>query len=724
MLQPSQSAFVGDDADELYRRGMAEQAAGRLDAAIGLFDQAMRIRPDFPDALCAGGFILQGQGRAAAALAFYNRALEIDGNHAVALFNSGSLLLEHGNVAEALPRLERACALTPAHAGAHCNRGAAHYALGRLAEAADAYRRAIALNAAMPNAHLNLGNALMKMGRYLDASEAYQRAVDLQPHYPMALCGLGIVNKEMGRFEAAMRAFDRALELEPGLLEGHANRGALDLLLGDFARGWEGYEYRWDEGKRPVPVSPARFDLDALASLAGQKILVVNDHGLGDTIQFFRYVVLLAQAGAAVTFAGPAKMRRLLSSCGVAIEWRDEDDLSGDFDATLAISSLPRACATRLDTIPAPVPYLRAEAERVAFWGERMAGPGPKIGLCWRGNVDFRVDPRRSIPPNKLLPLAQAPLARYFCLQKDPGATELPPALAARTELFGEGFDAGADAFLDTAAAMANLDLIVTCDTSIAHLAGALGRPVWLVLRHISEWRWMTERADSPWYPTMRLFRCAEGDDWEALFKSIAGEIGRTFGEVAEKAASPSCRPPNSGRKMKIDIGCGPNKRQGFLGVDQYGMDGVDVVLDVRQPWPWENESVDEAYSSHFVEHLTAQERVHFYNELHRVLKPGAKATIVTPHWASNRAYGDPTHQWPPVSEMSLAYLNRKWRDANAPHTDAKWNRDGFRCDFDSSWCYSLHPDIGARKPKHQQLAAQWAKDAVLDMFATLTKTQ
>ena len=528
---PQQDSSANSVAADLYRRGLAEQAAGRLDAAIGLLDQALRLRPDFPEALFAGGFILQNRGFAAGALAFYDRALGLKPDDAIGWFNSGGLLLEQGNAEAALPRLERACALQPAHAGAHCNRGAAYHELGRLEDAADACRRAIALDGAMPKAQLNLGNALMRLGRYGEARQAYLRAIKLRSDYALAFCGLGIVNKEMGLFDDAMQAFDQALELEPDCAEGLSNKGCLQLLLGDFERGWEGYEHRWSQGQRPVAISPARFDLADPDSLAGRRILVVNDHGLGDIIQFFRYVLLLGQAGAEITFAGPPKMRRLLSSCGVDVAWRDETDLAGDFDATLAVSSLPRACATRLESIPAPVPYLRAEPERVALWRDRMAGPspkvGPKIGLCWRGNVDFRVDPRRSIPPLALLPLAKAPLARYFCLQKDAGKDELPPELAARTEIFVDDFDAGADAFLDTAAVMANLDLIVTCDTSIAHLAGALGRPVWVALRHISEWRWMNDRSDSPWHPTMRLFRCAEGDDWAALFETIAGEIGR-----------------------------------------------------------------------------------------------------------------------------------------------------------------------------------------------------
>jgi tetratricopeptide (TPR) repeat protein len=519
-----QDKFTECSPEVLYRRGVAEQAAGRLDAAIALIDAALRLRPDFPEALCDGGFILQGQGYAAGALAFYDRALELDPGHAISWFNSGSLLLERGDAMAALPRLERARALQPTNAGAQCNCGAAYYELGRLEEAADAYRRAIALDAGQAKPWLNLGNALMRLGRYGEARDAYLRAIELKSDYARAYCGLGIVSKEMGLFDAAMRAFDRALELDPESAEGHSNRGCLQLLLGDFERGWEGYEHRWANGQRPLPISTARFDLADPGSVAGKKILVVNDHGLGDSIQFFRYVVLLVRMGASVTFAGPAKIRRLLESSGVEIAWRDEKEFTGDFDATLAISSLPRACATRLETVPAPASYLHAEPGRVASWRGRMGGAGLKVGLCWRGNVDFRVDPRRSIPPHALAPLAGSP-ARYFCLHTDATGDELPPELAAQTTIL-ERLDAGPDAFLDTAAVMANLDLVVTCDTSIAHLAGALGRPVWVTLRHFAEWRWMNERADSPWYPTMRLFRCPEGEDWKGLFELMAAEIG------------------------------------------------------------------------------------------------------------------------------------------------------------------------------------------------------
>jgi SAM-dependent methyltransferase len=173
---------------------------------------------------------------------------------------------------------------------------------------------------------------------------------------------------------------------------------------------------------------------------------------------------------------------------------------------------------------------------------------------------------------------------------------------------------------------------------------------------------------------------------------------------------------------MRLDIGCGKNKREGFIGVDQYAMEGVDVVLDVRGTWSWDSNSVDEVHCSHFLEHLTATERVHFFNELYRVLKPEGKATIITPHWASNRAYGDPTHQWPPVAEMAFYYLKQDWRDTQAPHTDAKWNPNGYNCNFDASWGYSFSPDLSVKNQEYVQFALQNFKEAAQDLHATLTK--
>lgn len=214
--------------------------------------------------------------------------------------------------------------------------------------------------------------------------------------------------------------------------------------------------------------------------------------------------------------------------------------------------------------------------------------------------------------------------------------------------------------------------------------------------------------------------RAASRDSAEGTKKPSSKSVTKKNNKNTKTTTSSSDK--NSDKALRIDIGCGKNKRPGFIGVDQYAMDGVDVVMDVRQPWPWKDNSVDEAHCSHFLEHLTGLERVYFMNELHRVLKPGSKATVITPHWASNRAYGDFTHQWPPVSEMFYYYLSNEWRTSQAPHTDKKWNKEGYSCNFQCSWGYGLHPAYHGRDQKTTEDAIQWNKEAITDMVATLVK--
>jgi tetratricopeptide (TPR) repeat protein len=524
-MKTQTASSVTSEARARYVLGLKAQAEGRLERAIEFFDAALALCPEFPEALCSGGYILQTTGHFEGALAFYGRAIELDPDHFDALFNRGCLhfALKRMNLAAA--DFIRAAGLRPDDAGAQSNLGAALYQTGRLADSVESLRTALKLDPSLVEAELNLGSALRRLGREDEAGEAFLRAAVLKTDCAEAYCGLGIIARSKGDFAQAMDYYDCALSFDPKLEEALSSKGCLQLLLGDFENGWEGYENRWVDSHRPVPVCDARFDTARTETIAGKRILIVNDHGLGDTIQFFRYVRLLSDHGADVTFAGPAKMQRLLSTSSACIAWRDTGDLSGAFDATVAISSLPRAFATRLETIPADVPYLSAEPERIEFWRQKMASEGLKIGLCWRGSQDFRVDPRRSIPPSALQPLAALPGVELFALHMDVAADELPAEVAAKVRIFGDGFDRGPDAFVDTAAVMANLDLIVTCDTSIAHLAGALGRPVWMALRHIAEWRWLIERDDSPWYPAMRLMRATAGDDWHELFERIAGEI-------------------------------------------------------------------------------------------------------------------------------------------------------------------------------------------------------
>jgi hypothetical protein len=258
-------------------------------------------------------------------------------------------------------------------------------------------------------------------------------------------------------------------------------------------------------------------------------VLVLNDHGFGDTIQFARYLPMMKSAGAVPTLLAPARLHRLLSSLG-DIRIVAEAPEGESFDAQIAVSSLPRAFATRLDSVPAAAPYLRAEPALAQKWAARIGPSGFRIGIVWQGNADPEADMARSMPLAALAPLAAAPNARLISLQKGFGVEQLadpPPGM--RVESLGEDFDAGPDAFVDAAAAMMHLDLVVACDTSVAHLAAALGRPVWVALKKDAEWRWLRDRDDSPWYPTMRLFRQKRRGDWSGV-----------FAEMAERLAAPA----------------------------------------------------------------------------------------------------------------------------------------------------------------------------------------
>ena len=307
------------------------------------------------------------------------------------------------------------------------------------------------------------------------------------------------------------------------------------LTLGDFERGLEGYEARWLKGKSLAEALGTRFETWTGPGHGAKRVLVLNDHGLGDTIQFFRYLPLMAAAGVDVTFVCPPRLRRLLSSKASA-QFVDRPPDGEPFDAQIAISSLPYAFRTRLDTIPAAVPYLAPEPALRDLWARRIGAEGFKIGVVWQGNPDPEADRARSAPLAALAPLAAIAGVRLISLQKGAGEEQLaslPPSM--RVETLGADFDAGADAFVDTAAAMACLDLVVTVDTSIAHLAGALAVPVWVALKSDAEWRWLTGRCDSPWYPTMRLFRQSRRGVWRDVFEAMARELA----PLCERRAAP-----------------------------------------------------------------------------------------------------------------------------------------------------------------------------------------
>ena len=536
---PPNDAHFGPDA--LYAAAVIAWRERRRDEAIRLMDEALRLKPDFADALCMGGYMLGEWGKPDAAMRFYRRALELDGALTVAHVNLGKLLFGAGLFAEALASFMTATALAPGDADAWCSRAGALRELGRLEESVDAAKRALDLKRDFAEAAINLGNALLKLDRSAEALQAYLRAGAAGSCVAQAFLGQALALRSLGRFPEALAAFERAEAL--GSREAVAGKGCLMLTLGNFEQGLRGYEARWLEGKSLAEALGTRCDTWKGPGRGPERVLALNDHGIGDTIQFFRYLPLMAAAGVEATFVCPPRLRRLLSSSKAKVRFADRPPEGEPFDAQIAISSLPHAFGTRLETIPASVPYLAAEPALRDLWLKRICAEGFKIGVVWQGNPDPEADRARSIPLTAFAPLAEVAGVRLISLQKGWGEeqlTNLPRAM--RVETLGADFDAGDDAFVDTAAAMTCLDLVVSCDTSVAHLAGALAVPVWVALKSDAEWRWLTGCADSPWYPTMRLFRQSRRGDWRGVFEAMARELGRlSERRAAQRPVSAPC---------------------------------------------------------------------------------------------------------------------------------------------------------------------------------------
>jgi hypothetical protein len=525
---------VAGEAEALYAAACRLWESGQRCDAVARLDAALRLDPDSPKALGMGGYMLGEMGKPEAALRFYRRALALDSRLAVTHSNTGKLLVQLGRHDEALAAFEAASALKPGDADAWNGCAGALRELGRMQESLVAARRALALKPDFAEGAINLGNALLRLDRMEEALEAYQSARAARPHYAPALCGEALALRNLGRYGEALAAFEAAEAL--GSREAVAGKGCLLLTLGDFERGLAGYERRWLAGRSLGDALGTRYHTWAGPGKGQDRVLVLNDHGLGDTIQFVRYLPRMAAARVEATFVCPPKLNRLLKSTIPArfVEAPPE----APFDAQIAVSSLPHAFRTRLDTVPADVPYLAAEPALCAKWAARIGGAGFKIGIVWQGNPHPEADSARSFPLAIAAPLASLAGIRLISLQKGFGEEQiagLPRGM--KVETLGEDFDSGLDAFVDTAAAMAHCDLVVTCDTSIAHLAGALARPVWVALKSDAEWRWMTERDDSPWYPTMRLFRQPHRGAWSEVFEAMARTLSASLAARRPKDA-------------------------------------------------------------------------------------------------------------------------------------------------------------------------------------------
>ncbi len=525
-------AHAPDRADAHRGRGLTLHELGRHEAALAALKRAIALQPDDAEAFYDRGNVLLGLGAALAAVASYDRAIALRPDHAEAHANRGNALSELKRHAEALASHDRAIALRPDYAEAHNNRLIALRELRRPDEALESCDRAITLKPDYAEAHNNRAGALYDLRRLDEALASCDRALTLRPDFAEAHCNRAVTLYELRRLQAAFAGLQTAIALKPDYAEAHYNMAMCRLALGDEAEGWAEYEWRWRtrqfEGAARDFAAPLWLGGE---DLRGRTILLHAEQGLGDTLQFCRYARNVAALGAKVVLEVQPGLERLLSRLdGVdTVVTRGQPPPAHDFQTPLM--SLPLALAAGPDGDGCP--YLSADPDRAASWAVRLAGAsGLSVGLCWAGGarpdqpVAHAIDLRRSLPLAAFTLLADIPGLQLYSLQKGPPAAELAEAKARGwsgptiIDVTGELKD-----FADTAALVANLDLVITCDTAIAHLAGALGKPVWILNRHDACWRWLDGRDDSPWYPTARLFRQTTAGDWAPVLEAVTREL-------------------------------------------------------------------------------------------------------------------------------------------------------------------------------------------------------
>jgi len=500
--------------------GAALLAAGQVDQAIAACRQAIILNPKDPGAYGNLGNALRSKGNLDEAIDACRQAIALNPNFPDAYNNLGVALKKHGQLDEAIAAFRQAIVLKPKYAEAHSNLGNALQDKGLWDEAISAYRQAMALKPSYAEAHNNLGTALQVSGYLDEAIAAYRQAMTVRANYAEAHSNLGSALQAKGHLDKAITAFCQAITLKPDYAEAHHNLSLALLVQGDFRQGWEEYEWRWHvAGLRSVRRDFTQPQWDG-SPLKGHTILLHSEQGFGDTIQFIRYLPLVAQRGGRVIVECPPELHRLLKAMNANIPFVPRGQSLPNFDVHSPLLSLPKVMGTTLASIPGNVPYLHADAADVALWRNRLAEQSDckKVGLVWAGSRQHKNDGNRSLKLASLGALSQVPGMCFFSLQKGEASSQAttPPQGMTLIDVSQQLND-----FADTAALIANLDLIIAVDTAVAHLAGAMGKPVWTLLPFMPDWRWLLERQDSPWYPTMRLFRQPSIGDWDSVIKQV-----------------------------------------------------------------------------------------------------------------------------------------------------------------------------------------------------------
>ena len=510
-----------------FYRGNLERELGLLEDALTSYNQAIAIKPDFGDAFINRGATLQELGRFEEALTSYVQAKTFSPNSPENYYNLGIVLKDLGRFEEAIASYDKALEIKPNHAEAYSNRGNALKDLGRFEEALASYDKALEIKPNYAEGHSNRGVALQELGILDQALASHRTAISINPNFAEAYSNQGFTLQEIGRLEDALLSYDKAISIDPNCRDAHWNKSICQLLGGDFKNGWQAYEWRW-RNKDSSAIKKHRNFPQPLwlgdTPLEGKTILLYAEQGLGDTIQFSRYAPLVAELGAKVLLEVQPTLAPLLKGLNGTSQVLANGEKLPQFDYQCPLLSLPLAFKTNLYNLPAPASYIKVNTAKVARWQKILGSKTlPRIGLVWSGSTTHKNDRNRSLSLEKLTRYLPNHY-EYISLQKELRAGE--QQLLARHHKIRHFGHALKD-FSDTAALCELMDFIISIDTSVAHLAGTLNIPTWLLLPYSPDWRWLLDRSDSPWYPSMHLFRQTKIGVWEDVLEKVVSSLDK-----------------------------------------------------------------------------------------------------------------------------------------------------------------------------------------------------
>lgn len=643
-------SLFSNNAEAHFNLGVLYSRANRVDKAIFSYRQALQCRPDYVEA--------------------YN--------------NLGALLQQANRPSEAEEQYRKALQIKPDYADAHYNLAVLLQALKRYDEAENCYGKVIAYNPKHLGAYNNLGVMLHEIKRWKESETFYAKALALDENYAEAYRNLGLLFQDLKRFDEAEACFRKALTHRPNFAEARWSLGMLLLSIGRFEEGWLLYEARYHPDIQARTVHPPELAYPQWRgeSLAGKSIAVWSEQALGDDIQFCRFLPELKASGAScVTLVCKPALKSLLKTLQGVDRLVDRNEASAlpAHDFWTLMFSIPLHLGTTVETLPAQTPYLFAKPEYLQVASASLADCSDfKIGVCWRGSALYKADADRSPGIEPFKRLFEVANARFFALM--PGVREEFLSVArGKGHDLGHEIDAHTPAFEETAAIIHHLDLIISSDTSIVHLAGALGKPVWVVLPFVADWRWMADREDTPWYPQMRLFRQTDRGDWKSVFDRIAEKLGgvisgtdsmlwpilrnEPLGSLAKSASVQR----TAANPLRLNLGSGGKNLDGWVNVDREAACHPDILCDLEKfPWPWPTNGVDAIMLAHVLEHLgeSRETYLNVIKEIYRICKNGAVVQIQVPHPRHDHFLADPTHVRAITVEgiqMFDQSLNREW---------------------------------------------------------------